>query len=123
MIKKIKTDMHTHTIASGDSYSTLLENIKAAKKNGIEAIAITEHGPATHGSANPRYFMNYKTIPRIIDDVLVFCGVELNVINFQGEVDLSNNMLSRLDFVLAGFHTNIIKPGTLNEHTDRKSVV
>ncbi|NLZ71445.1 MAG: phosphatase [Clostridiaceae bacterium] len=118
MIKKIKTDMHTHTIASGDSYSTLLENIKAAKKNGIEAIAITEHGPATHGSANPRYFMNYKTIPRIIDDVLVFCGVELNVINFQGEVDLSNNMLSRLDFVLAGFHTNIIKPGTLNEHTE-----
>ena len=53
MIKKIKTDMHTHTRASGDSYSTLLENIKAAKKNGIEAIAITEHGPATHGSANP----------------------------------------------------------------------
>ena len=27
MIKSIRTDMHTHTIASGHAYSTLLENV------------------------------------------------------------------------------------------------
>lgn len=32
MIKQIKTDMHTHTIASGRAYSTLSENVSAAKK-------------------------------------------------------------------------------------------
>lgn len=70
------------------------------------------------GSVNPSYFLNYQSIPREIDDVLVFCGVELNITNLKGEVDLSNNMLSRLDFVLAGFHDEIVQPGTLTEHTE-----
>ena len=39
-------DLHTHTNCSTHAYSTLEENIAAAKKRGIVAIAITNHGPA-----------------------------------------------------------------------------
>lgn len=118
MIESILTDMHTHTIASGHAYSTLLENVNAAAASGLEAIAITEHGPAMPGSVQSIHFHNYATVPRKIKGVYVFCGVELNVLNYDGEVDLSNNMLSRLDFVIASLHGNILKPGTTNDHTE-----
>lgn len=38
-------DLHTHTIASDHAYSTLLENIEYAKRAGMQALAITDHGP------------------------------------------------------------------------------
>lgn len=118
MIKSIRTDMHTHTIASGHAYSTLLENVNAAAAAGVEAIAVTEHGPAMPGSVQEIHFHNYGAVPRKINDVYVFCGIELNVLDFNGEVDLSNNMLSRLDFVIASLHSNILKPGTTKDHTE-----
>lgn len=39
----IKADFHTHTIASLHAYSTLKENIDAAKALGQQYIAVTEH--------------------------------------------------------------------------------
>jgi len=48
----IKADLHTHTIASGHAYSTLLENIEYGKKRGIETIAITEHTDGMLGGAD-----------------------------------------------------------------------
>ena len=39
----IIADMHTHTIFSQHAYSTVKENIEAAKKNKIKYLAITDH--------------------------------------------------------------------------------
>ena len=33
---KIIADTHTHTIVSGDAHSTLLENLRAAKEQGLK---------------------------------------------------------------------------------------
>lgn len=45
MIKRedIKADFHTHTVASQHAYSTLKENIDAAKSLGMKYIGVTEH--------------------------------------------------------------------------------
>ncbi|HHU53261.1 MAG TPA: phosphatase [Clostridiaceae bacterium] len=118
MITSVKTDMHTHTIASGHAYSTILDNVAAAKNMGLEAIAITEHGPTMPGSVHQIYFHNFSVVPRKIDGIYVFCGVELNVLDYQGNVDLSNNLLSRLDFVIASIHGNILDSGTMQNHTE-----
>ena len=40
---EIKTDTHTHTIFSGHAYSTIEENVRAAKEAGMEALGITDH--------------------------------------------------------------------------------
>ena len=42
---KLIADTHTHTIASNHAYSTVLENIEAAKERGLLYLAMTEHGP------------------------------------------------------------------------------
>lgn len=47
----MKTDLHTHTIASGHAFGTIWENARAAKDKGISVLAITDHGPSVPGSA------------------------------------------------------------------------
>ena len=38
-------DLHTHTLAAGHAYSTLLENIDAALAMGLQYLGMSEHGP------------------------------------------------------------------------------
>ena len=57
-------DMHTHSLASGHSYSTIREMAHMASKKGMQALGITEHGPQMPGSCHNFYFSNLKVVPR-----------------------------------------------------------
>ena len=52
---KFVLDAHTHTIASGHAYSTLLENVNYAAEKGLELVGITDHAPAMEGSFGSAY--------------------------------------------------------------------
>lgn len=68
-------------------------------------VAITDHGPLMPGGPHPYYFGNQRVLPGEIEGVRLLKGVEANIINEQGELDLEKYYLERLDIVLAGFHT------------------
>lgn len=102
----MKIDLHIHTVASGHAFGTVWENAKEAKANGLEMIAITDHGPAMAGAASELYFRCGKRMPRIIEGVKVLFGIEANVINDNGDLDLSDSILKKLDFVMIGLHEN-----------------
>ena len=42
---KLKCDVHTHTLYSRHAYSTILENVAAAKEAGLELLGSTDHFP------------------------------------------------------------------------------
>ena len=42
---RLIADTHTHTLASNHAYSTVMENIVAAREQGLLYMAMTEHGP------------------------------------------------------------------------------
>ena len=42
---KFIADTHIHSIASNHAYSTIMENIEAARQKGLVYMAMTEHGP------------------------------------------------------------------------------
>lgn len=114
----IVVDTHTHTISSGHAYSTIQENAREALANGIKMINMSDHGPAMKGAPFLYHFGNLKVIPDLLYGVRVLKGVELNIINYNGDVDLSEYYLQRLDFILASFHDICIEPATVEEHTN-----
>jgi putative hydrolase len=101
----LAVDFHTHTVASGHAFSTLHDNLREAAGKGIAGIAITDHGPAFKGSTSASYFqLMAKRMPQRIEGVRVFTGIELNVLDAEGNTDMPEISSGRLEVVLAGFH-------------------
>lgn len=99
-----KIDLHTHTLVSGHAYSTLMENIKVAKEKGLLVLGTSEHAPSMPGSTHPYYFSNLRVLPEVIDGIRVLKGVELNILNGEGDVDLDEYTLEFLDYALVSLH-------------------
>ncbi|MGM0471298.1 MAG: phosphatase [Bacillota bacterium] len=102
---EIVADLHTHTIACGHAYSTLEEMAHGARRNGIEILATTDHGPVMPGANHPYYFNNLAVLPEEIAGVRVLKGVEANITDTAGTLDLAVESLKRMDLVLAGLHS------------------
>ncbi|MFT5702202.1 MAG: putative hydrolase [Desulforhopalus sp.] len=115
---RIEVDSHTHTIASGHAYSTFAENVKAASLKGIKLLAITDHGPQMPGAPHFWYFMNMRVFPRIMDGVGILRGVEANIVNVKGDIDIDEGIQDQMDIVLASLHEPVITPSKKSLHTD-----
>ncbi|MGB3209796.1 MAG: phosphatase [Desulforhopalus sp.] len=113
----IEVDSHTHTVASGHAYSTLAENVEAAAARGIKLLAVTDHGPAMPGGPHLWFFKNMRVIPRIMHGVGILRGVEANIMNFNGELDIDIDLQQQLDIVLGSLHEPIVSPATITSHT------
>ncbi|ROR28140.1 putative hydrolase [Mobilisporobacter senegalensis] len=114
----IVIDTHSHTIASGHAYNTIEEMAKAASEKGIKLLAITEHAPNMPGTCHDFYFHNLKVVTRMRHGVELLLGVELNVIDYEGNVDLDDETLRGLDIAIASLHVPCIKPGSMDENTN-----
>jgi len=101
---KIIADMHTHTIASGHAYSTLNELAAEAARKGLLAMAITDHGPALPGGPHTYHFGAMRFFPESICGVRIFRGIEANILDSHGTLDLPEPYLRKLDFVMVGLH-------------------
>ena len=112
-----KTDLHTHTIASGHAYSTRNEMIAAAAAKELEIYAVTEHAPAMPGSCHSMYFMNFRALPRKHENMTVLYGAELNILDYEGHVDLPESILKELDLTLASIHVPCFSAGSKEENT------
>ena len=114
-------DLHTHTIDSGHGYSTLQENIAEAQRMGLKYLGLSEHGPAMPGGPHVYYFTNYKCIPRIHGDLTLLCGIEANILDDKGGLDLEDRLLERMDYVIASMHPPCVAPGN-REYNTRASI-
>lgn len=114
---KYVLDTHTHSLASGHSYSTIREMAHMASEKGLELLGITEHGPRMPGSCHDFYFTNLKVVSRKMCGVELLLGVELNILDFEGNVDLNDFLLDQMDIAIASMHLPCIKPGTREENT------
>ena len=111
-------DPHTHSIASGHgSQATITDLAKKASRIGLKAIGITDHGPATLCSSRASYFRNlaYATKKRCGVDILY--GVELNILDKEGTVDLDDEILKTLDYAIISMHAPTYKSGSIEENT------
>ncbi|MEA3515527.1 MAG: PHP domain-containing protein [Nanoarchaeota archaeon] len=100
----LKIDLHIHSLHSGHAYGTIYDIIEEASKKNMKMIAITDHGPSFFGSAPETHFLMGARAPKEYKDVKVLWGCEANIINGQGDLDLSDRVIKRLDIILAQMH-------------------
>ena len=122
---KIKTDTHTHTLASGHAYSTIEENLRAGKEQGLELVGITDHFssffvPSTDFACFG-FFINKKALPEIWHGVRLLFGAEVDIIDLKGnlfghnlyipypnkngvKLTYEEGILNRLDYLIASVH-------------------
>lgn len=111
-------DPHTHSLASGHAgWSTITDLAKSAAAAGLKAIGITDHGPATPGSSRSAYFRNLAYAPKKRCGIEILYGIELNILDKDGNVDLEDEILENLDYAIISMHVPNIKPGTAEENT------
>ncbi|MCH5185723.1 MAG: phosphatase [Oscillospiraceae bacterium] len=114
----ILTDTHCHTIASTHAYSTVCELAAEAKNKKFEAIAVTDHGTALPDSPHIWHFVNLRTLPQYINGVRILKGCEVNILDDLGGMDMPDDILSKLDIVIASIHHPTYKPkNTTDDHT------
>ena len=105
---RILGDYHTHTTYSHGKGS-IMENVVEARKVGLTELAITDHGPEhfTFGVKRENFKRMRDEIDQINQNsngVKVLFGVECNIVSGSGIIDIDDNMLEMMDFVIAGFH-------------------
>ncbi len=114
----IEVDLHTHTTASGHAYSTVDELARTAQTKGLKVLGITDHGINMPGGPHLYYFGNLRVIPQELYGVRVLKGVEANILNGQGNLDMPERILDRMDLVLAGLHGDTGYEGrSVEDHT------
>ena len=115
---KIIADLHTHTVASTHAFSSIGEMVEKARGLGYCAMAVTDHGLGMADAPHKWYFKNLLYLPDILDDdFLLLKGVEANVMDTAGTLDMPENLLERMDWVVCSLHKYCVEPQTENQVT------
>lgn len=101
-------DYHTHTLFS-DSSNTVRGLLTAAREKGLKEIAITDHGYCNKWLSLTPFKFDWQTrrieeIKKDFPELTVLHGIEADIIDTKGTVDMQPNELDKVDILLAGFH-------------------
>lgn len=107
-------DYHTHSQYSHGK-GDIIGNLCTAWEKGLEEIAITDHGPALAfklGVRDASVLLQIKaeinSLKPAFPNLKILCGVEANVLNREGDIDVPPEILQKMDIILVGLHPYII---------------
>jgi len=116
----LKGDLHTHTDSTDGTMSITDMALHARKKFGLEYIAITDHTKSLGlaNGLNEKQLLNQISKIETLNDTLkensisdtdsnfrILSSAEVNILK-DGDLDISNNILDKLDIVGASIHSN-----------------
>jgi DNA polymerase (family 10) len=108
-LREIRGDLHMHTTET-DGRDDLEAMALAARRAGLEYIAITDHTRSlamANGLDEARALARARRIREIgrrLDGITLLAGVECDI-RPDGRLDLADDCLAALDFVLASVHS------------------
>lgn len=111
---KIIADYHTHTVYS-DAYNTCREMVSRAHELGLREYAITDHGFSTNilgfSMSRRRQVKQRGEIERLREefpDLKILIGIEANLLDYQGNIDLEPEEFEHFDIVQFGYHRTVL---------------
>lgn len=105
---QILTEYHCHTTYS-DGKSTMEDMVKQGIYLGLSAIGISDHGYKHLG-----FGVKKKNYPKMRDEInqlqekypeiKILLGVEANILDNKGNIDVDDYIINYIDYTLAGYH-------------------
>jgi DNA polymerase (family 10) len=99
----IRGDLHTHTDWSSDGKNTLEEMVAAAVARGYDYYAITDHSHYLRDGRLAEQLEEIERVRKQFPKLRILAGVEANI-RTNGEVDVPEEELALLDWVVASVH-------------------
>jgi putative hydrolase len=132
LLAALRGDCHTHSDWS-DGGSPIREMAEAARSLGHDYIVLTDHSPrltVANGLSAERLEQQLDVVASINAELAPFrilTGIEVDILD-EGELDQSDELLGRLDVVVASVHSKLRMPSAemtprmvaavANPHTD-----
>lgn len=117
-ISYAEIDLHTHTCASGHGTNDKITDLaKEAAKRHIKMLGISDHGPATTGSAGLSYFRSLFLCEKNRFGTRLFYGAEANILDTEGNLDIPDDILQSLDYCIISMYRPIYTSGSAAENT------
>ena len=102
-LRDVRGDLHTHSHWSADGKSTLEEMLEAAAARGYEYYAVTDHSHYLRDGRLQAQLEEIEPLRARFPKLTILAGVEANI-RSSGEVDVADEDLALLDWVVASVH-------------------
>jgi DNA polymerase (family 10) len=99
----LRGDLHSHTNWSADGKNTLAEMVEAAAARGYAYYAVTDHSHYLRDGRFEAQLAEIEALQERVAPMRILRGVEVNI-RSNGEVDLPDELLAQLDWVIASLH-------------------
>ena len=107
-VADIQGDLHMHTVYS-DGRDSVMAMVQASRALGYRYVAITDHSPTARASRVltlarlEEQATEIEQVRTAVPDVTILHGIECDILE-DGQVDVPDAVLERLDIVLASMH-------------------
>jgi DNA polymerase (family 10) len=102
-LRDVRGDLHTHSHWSADGKSTLEEMLEGAAARGYEYYAVTDHSHYLREGRLQAQLEEIEQLRKRFPQLRILAGVEANI-RSSGEVDVADEDLALLDWVVASVH-------------------
>ncbi len=112
----IRAELHSHTVAS-DGAMEIIESAREAKSRGFHTLAVTDHSKssAVAGGLGVERLLEHIGAIRAADDeikgISILAGSEVDILG-DGSLDYDDDVLERLDVVVASPHAALTQDST-----------
>jgi DNA polymerase (family 10) len=102
-LRDLRGDLHTHTHWSADGKNTLEEMVRSAIARGYDYYAITDHSHYLREGRLDQQRGEIEKLRKQVEPFRILRGVEVNI-KASGELDMPDEQLAELDWVVASVH-------------------
>ena len=107
----LRGEMHCHSTWSADGKATIEEMALAAAGRGYEFLCLTDHSHYLREGRIEEQWREIEAVNSRLTSFRVLRGVEANI-TARGVVDVPDEVLAQLDWVVASLHTSLDKNPT-----------
>jgi DNA polymerase (family 10) len=107
----LKGEMHCHSTWSSDGKGSIEEMALTAKGRGYRFLCMTDHSHYLRDGRLERQWMEIEELNGRLTSFRVLRGIEVNI-RADGSLDVDDDVLGELDWVVASLHTSFDRSPT-----------